>query len=481
MSSRPSRAELLRLAKQDPEAIVDLLLSLYDRVEKLEAELAELKRNSRNSSKPPSSDRNNPNKPPKDKGRKRKRRPGGQKGHQGHTLKQVDNPDHVIIHKLSGPCKHCGANFGDLKSESYEARQVFDLPEKIELEVTEHRAESGECPCCGKPVKAEFPEAVQAPVQYGDRIQALVIYLHVYQLLPCERLSELCKDVFNCPMSPGTVANFLKKAGARAGPIAESIKERIRQSEWIHCDETGTNLFGKNHWLHVASTPEFAYFHIDRKRGREALDRMGILHGYEGWVVHDFYSSYYQFEECFHGLCNAHHLRDLIYIEEDLGQEWAGELIELLLEAKKLKDRERAGGRRVSERTMAKLKRRYDAILRRGYEQNPEPEVPSGKRGRPKRGKALNLLDRLWYRFEEVLAFLYYDIPFDNNEAERDLRMMKTKQKISGCFRSAPHAEAFASVRSIITSAKKKAVNILQILSVTLRNRQKAERLLFTS
>lgn len=481
MSNRPTREELIALARRDPEAIADLVLSLLDRIEKLEAEVAELKKNSRNSSKPPSSDRMQTSKPTRDKRRKKRRRPGGQKGHEGNHLKRVENPDHVVRHELSGPCCHCGSHLNKGATERYESRQVFDLPEKIQIEVTEHQAAVGTCQCCGKRVKANFPEEVKAPVQYGVRVQALVIYLHVYQLLPCERLSELCADFFNCPISPGTVTNFVKKAGDRAGPIAESIKEKIRLSDRIHADETGLNLFGKNHWLHVASTPDFAYFHVDAKRGWEALQRMGILEGYTGWLVHDYYSSYYRYSECWHVLCNAHHLRDLTYIEEELGQGWAGRMIEWLLDAKELKDREQAGGRRVGPVTLARLQQDYDAILLSGYRRNPEPKRKKGQRGRVKRGKALNLLDRFWYQHDEVLAFLYNDLPFDNNQAERDLRMMKTKQKISGCFRTMSQAQAFAHLRSIITSSKRRAINILQILTAVLRNQGAAHSLLFST
>lgn len=479
---RPSREQLLKLARENPEGIVDLVLMLWDRVEKLEAELAELKRNSRNSSKPPSSDKNNPNKPEK-KHRKcgNKRKPGGQQGHDGHTLRKVAEPDRVITHKLPVACGQCGASLGrvKVKAQDCESRQMFDLPRKIEMEVIEHRAEVGICPCCGKKVKAPFPDELKAPVQYGERIKALVIYLQTYQLLPCERLSELCGDVFNCSISPATVANFLKRGGARAGPLVEKIKKKIQEAPYIHCDETGLNLFGKNHWLHTASTPELTFLHIDEKRGYPALQAMGILEGYQGWAIHDFFSSYYRIEGLLHGLCNAHHLRDLTYVDEDLAQQWAGDMIGLLLEAKGLKEREQAGGRRVGAKTLERLQNRYFGILEEGYAVNPEPQRRPGQRGRIKRGKALNLLERFSERHEEVMAFLIHDLPFDNNEAERDLRMMKTKQKISGCFRSRPHAVAFANLRSIIASARKQAVNVLDILRATLSDQHLAHRLLF--
>ena len=477
---RPSREQLLKLARENPEAIVDLVLMLWDRVDKLEAELAELKKNSRNSSNPPSSDKNNPNRPKQKAGKKGKRRKqGGQHGHPGHTLCKVDDPDRVVIHKLPGACAECGANLG--AAQDYESRQVFDLPQNIQMEVTEHRAEVCLCSGCASHVRACFPAEVKAPVQYGDRIKALVIYLQIYQLLPCERLSQLCEDVFNCPISPATVANFLKKAGARAQPVVQKIKEKIRQAPFIHCDETGLSLFGKGHWLHTASTPRFTFLHIDQKRGYQAIKTMDILEGYKGWTIHDYYSSYYRMEGLLHGLCNAHHIRDLTYIDEELGQHWAGDMIGLLLKSKEHKERELARGRCVGAKTLDRLQNRYFQILEEGYCLNPEPQRRPGQRGRIKRGKALNLLNRFRDRHEEVIAFLTHDIPFDNNEAERDLRMMKTKQKISGCFRSFAHAIAFANLRSIIATARKQAVNALDIIRATLSDHRLAERLLFTT
>ena len=357
-----------------------LLLGLIVRIEQLEEKVASLESNSRNSSKPPSSDRHNPNKPEKKPAQKRgggkKRKPGAQKGHEGKTLKQVADPDHTVDHRLdrrAGRCQHCQSGLRGAKRAGFEARQVFDLPEKISVEVTEHRAEICTCPCCGKKVKAAFPEGVGAPVQYGERIQAVVLYLHTYQLLPCERLGEFFGDVFNCSLGPGTVCAFLKKGGARAGPIYDAIKAAITQAVFIHCDETGLSLSGKIHWLHTASTPGLVFLHIDKNRGEVALRAIGILEGFGGWVVHDFLSAYYTIENLDHVLCNAHLLRDLICIHEDHGQGWAADMIALLLEAKMRKEREAARGRRIGEGTLDRLQARYLEILAAGFSLNPEP------------------------------------------------------------------------------------------------------------
>ena len=208
------------------------------------------------------------------------------------------------------------------------------------------------------------------------------------------------------------------------------------------------------------------------------MEAMGVLGSYKGYAIHDYLASYYRFEGLLHGLCNAHHLRDLTSVHEDHGQAWAADMIGLLLEAKKLKERERAGGRRVGAGTLERLQHRYFEVLEAGYAINPEPERRPGQRGRLKRGKPLNLLDRFRDRSEEVMAFLIHDMPFDNNQAERDLRMMKTKQKISGCFRNLTHAKAFADLRSVISTAKKRSVNVIEIIQITLSDPQEAQSLL---
>lgn len=223
-----------------------LLLAVVIRMEQLEEELAELKRNSRNSSKPPSSDRHNPSKPSDKKpgrlqGKKgKKRKPGGQKGHAGKSLRQVAHPDYIVEHRIdrrAGRCQHCESSLRGAKPVGVEKRQVFDLPENLAVEVTEHRAEICSCRCCGRTVKAAFPEAVKAPAQYGERLKTMVLYLHTYQLLPCERLGEFFGDVFQCRLSPGTVSAFLKQGGARAGPVASAIKTNIAEAAFLHCDE----------------------------------------------------------------------------------------------------------------------------------------------------------------------------------------------------------------------------------------------------
>jgi transposase len=468
------RQELEKLAAEGAMITIpaSLLLQLIVTIERHEQEIAELKRNSRTSSKPPSSDRNNPNKPAPKKRKlkgKQKRKQGGQKGHPGATLRKVDNPGYVITHRIQGKCPHCQAGHKHIKINGEESRQVFDLPVELRLEVIEHRREVGECQCCAKKIKASYPEEIKAPVQYGQRMQALVLYLQSYQLLPCERLSDLIGDLWGCPISTGTISKMLTHGGTRAGPIADAIKQAVRASEFIHSDETGLSVKGKLHWLHTASTPTLTWLHIDPHRGVKALRAMEVLEGYGGVVIHDYLSAYYRIEGLSHALCNAHHLRDLDCVTEEQGQSWSAAMRAYLLEVKKRVERERSRGKEVRQKTIDRLKKDYFKILEEGCEENPEPERKPGQRGRLKRGKALNLLNRFWERSEEVMAFLLKGMPFDNNEAERDLRMMKVKQKIRGCFRSLSQSEAFVKVRSVIATAKKRKINVLEMLQITLK------------
>lgn len=478
---RPTREQLIELAKSDPEKIADLVLALWDQVVELRERVSRLERDSRNSNKPPSSDRSGFGPaPPKPKSLREKtgRRPGGQPGHAGDTLRQSDTPDRIEEHRLSAgdQCPQCGTTLGEstglLSEESCECRQVFELP-AIRLEIVEHRAERRRCDQCGWAITAAFPPGVVAPVQYGERLQAAALYLGARQLIPYQRLSELFADLFGAPLSAGTLANFVKRGGAKATEAMVPVREALIQAPVAHADETGCRLHGKLHWLHVFSTAKLTSYHIDAKRGGEGMDRLGLLSGFRGALIHDFLASYYRFG-CEHFLCGAHLLRELIYLEEQLDQPWAAELIALLVEAKKLSDRERdrpEGARRViGEKTRQRIAMRYCQIVLAGLELNPEPPPPpEGRRGRVKRGKALNLLIRLDERYEEIMGFFEYDqVPFDNNQAERDLRMMKIREKISGTFRSDQHAQAFCDLRGVISCAAKQARNMLDTLTALL-------------
>ena len=309
----------------------------------------------------------------------------------------------------------------------------------------------------------------------------MATYLHTYQMMPCERLSECFNDLFGFRPSPGTISNFLESAGENAARVADRIKAQIRDAEYIHLDETSLNLSGQKYWLYTASTQNQTYLYLHPNRSREALAQFGILEGYEGFAINDFYSIYLPYDQCGHGLCNAHHLRDLKYVEEEFGQAWAGKLAKFLIKAKDLKEKGLSKGTGLDPGQILTLRKEYTRILMDGERRNPEPVKKPGQRGKPKRGKALNLLTRLIEREGEVLAFLYHDVPFDNNQAERDLRMMKTKQKISGYFRNLSHANAFIHIRSLIASAKKQAVNVMDVIQSVILNPDKVGNLLLAS
>ena len=470
-STRPTREQLIALAKQDPETIADLVLTLLDRIDALEQRIATLELNSRNSSKPPSSDKGNFTNPPKPKSLREKstKKPGGQLGHKGQTLEKSDKPDIIIEHKLPSEihCKGC-SKLIDTHDVSYQSRQVFDIP-PITIQVTEHRSEQCQCPHCHTTNSADFPTNVTAPVQYGPRLQATCIYLNSYQLLPYKRLSQTFSDLFSIPLSQGTIANIIRSTGVKAGKAIQPIYNAIFNGKIMHCDETGCRVYAKSHWLHVASNSYHTYYHIDQKRGVEALENIGLLTRYQGTVIHDCLGAYNHYDQCKHGICDAHILRELIYAEEQLNQPWSTAMKELLLDSKGLIENDQI---QISQEIKTTINKRYREILEEGLKENPEPEK-TGKRGRPKRSKALNLLLRLQKQHRGVLAFLNREgVPFDNNQAERDLRMMKTREKISGGFGSAARAKDFCNLRGIISTSLKQGRNTLQTLTEMIENPQ---------
>jgi len=469
--------EALSIYHAGPDVVVKVLCQLSSQVEMLQKQVAELQkevqnlkdqlaRNSRNSSKPPSSDGFNPavGGTPKSLRLQGKRKPGGQKGHPGFTLKMVDKPDHTIIYPVD-QCQRCGHRLADEIPIDVERRQVFDIP-PIQMEVTEHQAEIKHCSHCGHLNKATFPEQVKAPVQYGPRLKAIAVYLRQYQLLPYNRTRELFRDLFSIDLSEGTLTNITDTCSKLLKHPIDQILKQIEQSSVVNFDETGSSVYGKRQWLHTASTPNLTYYEIHPKRGSHAMDQIGILPNFNGCAIHDFWKPYFKYD-CNHGLCNAHHLRELIFLNEQHGQLWAKDMINCLINIKKAVDKTKTSTDTFFKEQIHKFEEQYQNILNKGYNENPLPKKKSTKkkRGRPKKSKARNLLERLDEHRKEVLAFMYdFKVPFDNNLAERDLRMAKVQQKISGTFRSQDGANAFCRIRSYISTTRKNAVNAIEAI-----------------
>jgi len=426
----------------------------------------QLAKNSRNSGKPPSSD--GYSKPaPKSLRPRGERKSGGQPGHKGHTLEKVTNPDRVEVHRVTF-CPHCRTDLHETVPEESDRRQVFDLP-VVRMEVIEHQAEVKSCPGCGKTVRGSFPQEVSQPTQYGLGVKAWVVYLNQFQLLPLARIGELFFDLFGHRL---TDAQILAATDAMAEGVVSAlaaIREGLTQADVAHFDETGMRVEDKLHWLHTAGTESLTYYAVHPKRGKDALQEIGILPEFSGRAVHDAYASYFQFETA-HALCNAHHLRELKFVEEQYGQPWAKGLSVLLRQAKNEVEAAPDHGTSLPPERLAYYQERYDLWLRCGLDNNPPPESPTRrKRGRVKQSPPKNLLDRLAKYKAETLAFMQdFRVPFDNNLAERDLRMMKVKQKISGTFRTRRGAEVFCAIRSYVSTVRKQGRNILHAIQQAL-------------
>jgi transposase len=441
------------------DSICELTFAL---ITPLEARIAELEKrlnmNSSNSSKPPSSDglkRKTKSLRPKNTGRK----PGGQPGHPGQTLQQNSAPN--ITHSIAlDRCPGCGTDLRD-QPASEEKRQVFDLP-PIAMEVTEHRAECKWCPRCAKWITAPFPAEVSAPVQYGHGMQSVMSYLNIAQLLPCERTADVCQDLFGHRPSAGSVVRAVARCAGKVAPAVERIAGVLREAKHLHADETGVRCAGHTEWIHVASTATHTLYNHSPKRGREGFEAGGVLPDYRGNLITDFWGSYDTLEQCDHSRCNAHLLRELTSFSED-GQRWAEGLIAALLAMKQAADDARQRGQKnITPATLKPLHADYDRWISKGLEAHPKVAKPAGKRGRAKQSKAHNLLARMDERRDEVLRFTHdLNVPFDNNQAERDLRMIKVQQKVSGCFRSERGARMFCAIRSYLSTTRKHGLNLM--------------------
>lgn len=468
-----TREQLMQL---DKEQLVEMLLSALARIERLEQIVAQqniriqeledqLAKNSQNSGKPPSSDGL---KKPKTKSLRRPtgRGKGGQKGHQGHTLEMVAEPNYQETYPVTS-CPHCAENLSDIAVIGYEKRQVFDLP-PVEIEVSEHRVEVKRCPQCHREAKGDFPADVSATVQYGPRLKAQAVYLNQYQLLPWARTCEALGDLYNHQPAEALIQEANRLCQTNIEPSLAQIKEALIAADVAHFDETGIRVEGKLYWLHGAGTDQLTYYAVHAKRGQIGMKAMGILPQFTGRAIHDHLKSYFQFTNCLHGLCNAHHLRELQFIVDQYQQEWAKQIIDLLLTIKNAVDNALETNRSLSPYRCRQFSQQYDAILADGFQANPLPES-TAKKGRPKQPPAKNLLDRLQKFKLQVLAFMYdFRVPFTNNLAERDVRMVKVKQKVSGSFRTMAGAETFCAIRSYISTVRKHDFNVIDAIFIAL-------------
>jgi transposase len=445
----------------------------YDKLQKEYKELnRRLNLNSSNSGKPSStdSDKNkNDLKKKRKSNRNNSRKPtdkpiGGQVGHKGHTRKLTDSPTGIDI-CIPEPCS-CGHQFnGSEKELNIERRQVIDIPKPI-VNTVEYQAKTCECPNCGEANKGVFPSEVKAPVQYGKNICATVTYLMSYQLLPYKRTAEFFQNILGLSISQGTLRNINSSSAEIFQAPYEEIKQQLINSDIVHFDESGIRVEGDRDWLHVASTDSLTFYFHHEKRGADAMDEAGILTDFNGIACHDHWSSYYKYD-CKHLLCNAHHLRDLEAIIENNDHNWAKDMQKFLREANHLVKQAKSEAKEsFTQQELKKLTDRYQAIIISGYKEIPPlPERVPGQRGPLPKGKSRNLLERFDLKKAEIIGFIIdFSNPFDNNQAERDVRMVKVKQKISGSFRSGTMAKGFLIARSFISTATKQGRNVFDSL-----------------
>lgn len=448
--------EALKLAIQ---ALIEENQALRQENAALRARIAELEKrlglNSQNSSKPPSTDGfNKPNKQSSLRG-KGKNPSGGQNGHKGYTLVQVAKPDKIERHQAV-MCPHCQSQL-DSDVIGISKRQVFDIPPQ-QIEVTEHQAEIKICPCCHKKVRAEFPSGVDSPTQYGEKIKSLSAYLNTQQFIPEDRIQIFFRDLYNVQIATATIVKFCNDLSNKLEPFNQALFREIKKSLLNHLDETGYKISGKTQWLHVASNEKFTYYHSSPKR-------KSLLKKLKGTVVHDHFKPYYQLPEVKHALCNAHHLRELEALVEYDKERWAKKMKKLLIF---MCNYRKHFTEKIPNEKLDCLEKIYRKILDEGFVHHIKrrENLIHGGMFLRKRYPGHNLLLRLEKYQSDTLRFLHDPmVPFTNNQAERDLRMMKLRQKISGGFRTEKGAETFVRIRSFISTARKQGWDIFASIS----------------
>lgn len=463
------RTELEALSESEKVELIIRLMEQLEQLAPLVARVAELEArlgsNSGNSSKPPSSDgyaKPNPKSLREPSGRK----PGGQKGHPGTTLRQAADPDEIVVH-LPEVCS-CGYCFQGASADHFERRQVFELLKKL-FGVTEHRIGTCKCPKCGRMVRAKAPDAVGAPVQYGPRFSAALVYLRDYQMLPYERLSLLCRDLFGLRASKRTIEMAGLRAHTALEPFERALREQLAGAPVVHADETGMRVGGRLQWLHSLSSAELTLYQAHPRRGGQAIEANGMLPEYDGVIVHDCWNPYFQYGGA-HALCGAHLLRELRGVHENEGHRWAREMAVLLeMIARTVAGH---GASPLSPEAADWFTTLYDDILERATPELPPPKKTPGKRGRARNAKSANLHGRLQTHRDAVLLCLRVPgVPFTNNRAEQDIRMAKLRQKISGCARTQTGAQGFARIRSYISTTIKQGLDCFESLASVFNGR----------
>jgi transposase len=441
------------IKQSDYQALLDTIFNLTQRVKELEGQLH---KDSHNSHIPPSK---SIHKVIKNSREQTGRKQGGQKGHKGTTLSMVCDPDQIEIYPVT-TCRCCGKNLQKIEVDSYEKRQVFDLPE-IKMKITEHQVEIKTC-ACGFVNKAEFPKTINGSVQYGVNVQALCVNLSNYQFLSYDRISEFMEDLTGYRINESTITRQNKILYNQLESFETQIKTLIQKSPISHHDESGIYCEGERIWLHSSSTKNMTHYGVDAVRGKDATDRIGILPNKTGKIMHDNWATYFQYINCEHALCNAHHLRELTWFEEEENAIWANQIKRLLLDSKKQVEQAQEQGR-LSTKQIKNIETQYQTIVQSAIEGITIPVTTTKKRGKIKKPKQLNFLERFVKHKKSVLAYIYdFNIPFDNNLAERDIRMIKVKQKINGTFRSLEGAKHFVRIRSYISTVKKNNRNVFE-------------------
>ena len=455
MAKKRTPPDLSALTRGELEGVV---LSLWERLEALESKV---NKTSQNSSKPPSSDglvkktsslREPSGKPP-----------GGQLGHKGTTLKRVADPTDTVNHPLPQQCMRCHSALPLEQAEVASRRQIIDVPATV-FDVIEHRTLAVTCRC-GQVHVSKFPDEVTELVQYGPNVRALGVHLTQGQMLPYARAAELIHDVYGLAISPATLLAWVAEARATLQATADQIADQLRAAPVLNADESGLRVAGKLHWMHIAASDTLTWYGVHAKRGLEAIEAHGILPKRLGVLVHDCRAPYWKLDDSIHALCNAHLLRELVYVKEITGQQWPESMMQLLLGANRVCTAARRQQRTLDPNDVAAFRTVYDALVREGEAIHPETAQRPGQRGRKKQSVAANLLRRFRLHADAVLRFISDPaVPFTNNVGERAVRMPKVKQKISGCFRTLAGAEHFCVIRSCLDTLRKQGYGMLTVL-----------------